>query len=227
MNALTLEDFLKDHLSRHKRTTGTPRSRIPRGLKTAPLYGTVADMWATYQEAEDPRSVLDQLRNRKRFPWKTLAFDQQTRPPYCGTFTKRSVVVGPRTPLAQDPIFDYSYDSGDDWQEEEGGEDLDDAGEAQAEPDDADSDMAEDDEFDDWLDDTEDAALQYDDGDVPMGPASPTRREVKPTKKLVPKRITKLTPTAQGPFWEDSIGDAHDIVKDYRIQLLNGGFDND
>jgi hypothetical protein len=60
-----------------------------------------------------------------------------------------------------------------------------------------------------------------------MGPASPTRREVKPTKKLVPKRITKLTPTAQGPFWEDSIGDAHDIVKDYRIQLLNGGFDND
>lgn len=44
-----------------------------------------------------------------------------------GTWTQSSTVVGPRTPFGQDTaLFDYSYDSGDDWEEpEEGGEDLD------------------------------------------------------------------------------------------------------
>jgi hypothetical protein len=80
---------------------------LPQGLKSGPLYGTVADVWAAHQEAADPRKVLDQLRKQSRFPWKTLAFDQQARPPYSGTFTKKSVVVGPRTPFAQDPALDY------------------------------------------------------------------------------------------------------------------------
>ncbi len=37
-----------------------------------------------YQEAEDPRQVLEQMRSQARFPWKVLAFDQQIRPPYSG-----------------------------------------------------------------------------------------------------------------------------------------------
>ena len=46
------------------------------------------------------------------------------RPP--GTWTQSSTVVGPRTPFAKDTLlFDYAYDSGEEWEEpEEGGEDL-------------------------------------------------------------------------------------------------------
>lgn len=43
-----------------------------------------------------------------------------------GTWTQSSTVVGPRTPFAKDTLlFDYSYDSGEEWEEpEEGAEDL-------------------------------------------------------------------------------------------------------
>lgn len=46
--------------------------------------------------------------------------------PSSGTWTQSSTVVGPRTPFAKDTLlFDYTYDSGEEWEEpEEGGEDL-------------------------------------------------------------------------------------------------------
>ncbi len=174
-------------------------------------------MWSAYQEAEDPRAVLDELTDKRKFPWKTLAFDQQARPPYVGTFTKKSLAVGPRTPFAQDPVFDYSYDSGDDWQEEdEGGDDVDEP----VEDGDDEAPTEDEGEFDDWLDDAEDPLFSKGaDSDVTMAdpshPASP--------KKRVPiKRITKLTPTWTGPVWEKVIAEPTEGLDEYRIQLLNG-----
>lgn len=79
-----LLDFLSDHLRKHDLRSGRPRGQLPHGMKSAPLYGSAGEMWIAYQEAEDPRKVLKQLKSRHKFPWKTLAFDQQTRPPYCG-----------------------------------------------------------------------------------------------------------------------------------------------
>jgi hypothetical protein len=206
---------------------------LPQGLKSGPLYGTVADVWAAHQEAADPRKVLDQLRKQNRFPWKTLAFDQQARPPYSGTFTKKSVVVGPRTPFAQDPALDYSYDSGDDWEDEEGGDDVDDFGEGEgaAEPEDDEDEDEEDGEFDDWLDDEDDGESgipgdgidegsatavvpQLDQGRLPM--------KVIVKKREVPKRAVKVTPWWKGPEWEGCIGAGTDGLEVYRIQLLNG-----
>ncbi|BEI85303.1 hypothetical protein CcaverHIS002_0507040 [Cutaneotrichosporon cavernicola] len=212
----TKKDFLRDHLNRHKLRRHNPRSVHGRGLKSEPLYGTVAQMWSAYQEAEDPRAVLDELTNMRKFPWKTLAFDQQARPPYVGTFTKKSLAVGPRTPFAQDPVFDYSYDSADDWQEDdEGGEDVD-------EPvDDGDDEAPTEDEgeFDDWLDNTEDPIFSKGaDGDIVMAEST---HLASPKKRVPVKRITKLNPTWQGPVWEQIIAGPTEGLDEYRIQLLN------
>lgn len=210
-------ELLDDHLQRHRLTRRGRRAAHTPGLKTAPVHGTVADKWQAYQEAEDPRAVLDELRDSSKFPWKTLAFDQQSRPPYCGTFTKRSVVVGPRTPFSQDPIFDYSYDSGDEWQEDEGGDDVDDFGEVAEEPELASDE--EEGEFDDWLDDEDENVLEVE----PIIDMTSTVNSPKPVKKrLVPKRVTKVTPTWHGPVWESPLGSTGDVFEDYRVQLLNG-----
>lgn len=224
----TPREFIKDHLVRHKCRGQSSRPKAQRGLKSAPLFGSVAEVWTEYQESHDPRLVVRKLHDSERYPWKTLAFDQQARPPYSGTFTRASVVVGPRTPFAQDPLFDYSYDSGDDWQEDEGGEDVDEPAEADPEGDEVASDEDEG-EFDDWLDDSEDVMFteRDADGDVPMiaippPGASPNKLVAKPSKNVPVKRITKLNPTWRGPVWEAQIGEAIDGMDTYRIQLLNG-----
>lgn len=203
-----------------------PRRNRPRGLKVAPIDGSVGELWATLQDAEEPREVLDQLRDRRRFPWKTLAFDQQPRPPYSGTFTKKSFVVGPRTPFAQDPIFDYSYDSGDEWQDDDEGEDVDNfGGEKNLEEEEEEEDEEDEGEFDDWLDDTEDVeAAQPDLMDVDDAPMpEKLSKGIKKLKEQPIKRIVKLVPTWKGPIWENRIGEeGTEGLESYRIQLLNG-----
>lgn len=216
-------DFLNDHRRRNHIVACSTRRILAKGLKTAPRHGSVAEVWAAHQEAADPQAVLGQLADNKMFPWKTIAFDQQVRPPYSGTFTKKSLVVGPRTPFGQDPIFDYSYDSGDEWQDDEGGDDVDDFGEG--EPEEALSDDGEEGEFDDWLDDTDDLLFQ-DGEDVPMlsptkvSPRKSGKEKTKP-RQLIPKRVTKLTPFWRGPMWEQSIAEPSEGLEEYRIQLLN------
>jgi hypothetical protein len=205
---------------------------LPAGIKSGSPYGTVGDVWRDHQDAADPRKVLGQLRKHHKYPWKLLAFDQQARPPYSGTFTKRSAVVGPRTPFAQDPMFDYTYDSGEDWEEEEaGGDDVDDFGETkpEEEEEELDSDQEEEDEFDDWLDDTEDggyAPTLGDDENDPLAHAGPSSRQerlqmnvVKKTDK--PRKVIKITPSWKGPIWESEVG-KNDEFAEYRLQLLNG-----
>jgi len=223
---LPMPDFLQDHFQKH----GVKPSRgriLVNGLKSAPIGETVAEAWTRYQEAEDPRAVSEQLKNKRKFPWKILAFDQQPRPPYRGTWTKRSLVVGPRTPLAQDPALDYSYDSSDDWQDDEGGEDVDDFGEtAEADPDEEEDESEG--EFDDWLDDEEDVVavpMDLDDDIIPLTGLSSEQSKLpmKVVKKTqVPKKVVKLTPRCDGPFWEEQIGKGFEGFEGYQLQLLNG-----
>ncbi|KIR70682.1 hypothetical protein I310_05533 [Cryptococcus deuterogattii CA1014] len=218
-------DFIKDHVKKHGHQMRQSRRNLPRGLKVAPIDGSVGELWATLQDAEEPREVLDQLRDRRRFPWKTLSFDQQPRPPYSGTFTKKSLVVGPRTPFAQDPIFDYSYDSGDEWQDDDEGEDVDNfGGEKNLEEEEEDEDEEDEGEFDDWLDDSEDVeAAQPDLMDVDDAPMpEKLSKGIKKLKEQPIKRIVKLVPTWKGPVWENRIGEeATEGLESYRIQLLN------
>ncbi|XP_063230591.1 chromatin assembly factor 1 subunit A-like [Bacillus rossius redtenbacheri] len=56
---------------------------------------------------------------------KLLQFHENKRPPYWGTWTKKSTCVGPRRPFGKEEnLFDYDVDSDDEWEEEEPGESL-------------------------------------------------------------------------------------------------------
>ncbi|PNF43847.1 hypothetical protein B7P43_G06048 [Cryptotermes secundus] len=56
---------------------------------------------------------------------KLLQFWENRRPPYWGTWRKRSQSIGPRNPFSIDvKFFDYEVDSDDEWEEEEPGESL-------------------------------------------------------------------------------------------------------
>ncbi|GMH59001.1 hypothetical protein TrST_g10260 [Triparma strigata] len=69
----------------------------------------------------EPRNM--KLWNKKKF----LMFDEDERPPYKGTWSKRSSVVTGRRPFGQDTKhLNYDYDSEAEWEEEEPGEDIDD-----------------------------------------------------------------------------------------------------
>ncbi|KAL7419567.1 hypothetical protein Q5752_005479 [Cryptotrichosporon argae] len=213
---------LDDHLARlrQRRRHSVARPPLPAGVKCGPRYGSVSEVWRAHQEASDPRAVLDQLRDHDRFPWKTLSFDQQARPPWVGTFSKSSVVVGPRTWFKQDPQLDYSYDSGDEWAEEGEGEEVDEAPKEEEEEEDEED---EDDEFDDWLDDSEDVGGFEPDAEDASTLGSPNRLPYKPAvkKHVVPRKVVKLSPTWHGPVWETTLGEKLEGVDEFRIQLLN------
>ncbi|KOC66290.1 Chromatin assembly factor 1 subunit A [Habropoda laboriosa] len=56
---------------------------------------------------------------------KLLQFCENQRPPYWGTWRKRSGNIHPRRPFSKDPEwFNYEVDSDDEWEEEEPGESL-------------------------------------------------------------------------------------------------------
>ncbi|XP_075401206.1 chromatin assembly factor 1 subunit A isoform X2 [Tenrec ecaudatus] len=55
---------------------------------------------------------------------KLLQFSENHRPAYWGTWNKKTVVVRPRNPWAQDRLLDYEVDSDEEWEEEEPGESL-------------------------------------------------------------------------------------------------------
>ena len=127
-------------------------------------------------------------------------------------------------------MFDYTYDSGDDWEEEEGGDDVDDAGEVKPEEEEEfESDQEEEDEFDDWLDDTEDggyAPIPVEDENDPLPHAGPSSRQERLPMNVVkksdkPRKVVKIVPSWKGPIWETQVGKNDDFAE-YRLQLLNG-----
>ncbi|XP_058063968.1 chromatin assembly factor 1 subunit A-like [Anopheles bellator] len=75
---------------------------------------------SAYHQIEEDQEVLKQTMKAKFF-----LFIENRRPPYRGTWRKRSTVVRARRPFAQDKtFFDYEVDSDDEWEEEEPGESL-------------------------------------------------------------------------------------------------------
>ncbi len=74
-------------------------------------------------------------------PWKSLTCD-------IGTWTRQSSFIGPRAPLGKDVVaLDYSCDSGEEWEEEEDGEDVISSAGSKRE----DDDMSDGDSLDGWL----------------------------------------------------------------------------
>jgi hypothetical protein len=174
------------------------------------------------------RLILTQLSDRDIVPAKAFIFADDARPGYFGTWTRDSRIIGPRTPFARDvAVFDYGYDSGEEWEEEPAGDAddiVDDGEDEDGEPDDADSDL------DSWLvdDDEEPQTLPDSRGGSPVFSTlqAPAKRkadteDTKLTKKR--KVVVPLVPFAKGPVWEQTIGRCeHNMLDSYRIQLFNG-----
>ena len=172
------------------------------------------------------------LCDRTRIPVKVLIFHEDTRPGYFGTFTKSSSTIGPRNPLAKDAVsFDYSYDSGEEWEEEEeGGEDVVSNDGSEDENGEVDSDL------DSWLvQDDEDidpgTPISERQGSplisVPQLPTIDSTKKRKTTtsekKETKKRKIIPLMPFTKGPIYEDEIGHCDsDLLMQYRIQLFNG-----
>ncbi|XP_037040689.1 chromatin assembly factor 1 subunit A [Bradysia coprophila] len=61
----------------------------------------------------------------QKYRAKFFKFEENRRPPYYGTWQKKSSVITPRRPFATDEkFFDYEIDSDDEWEDEEPGESL-------------------------------------------------------------------------------------------------------
>lgn len=57
-------------------------------------------------EEENNVNKIDSRKNinSRKFRWKLLQFDENKRPPYWGTWRKKSIFVKPRKPFAHDKV---------------------------------------------------------------------------------------------------------------------------
>eukprot|EP00977_Amphora_coffeiformis_P002552 scaffold482_cov266-Amphora_coffeaeformis.AAC.15 len=103
-----------------------------------------------------PYADLQKIAVRDRY--KFLSFHEDVRPPYHGTWSKKSHAVNPRNPFKKDrKFFDYDYDSEAEWEEgdNEVGEDIENAADDEEEKDEEEADgdddgwLAADDDLDD------------------------------------------------------------------------------
>ena len=199
---------------------------------------TVRDVVSQLSEAEIGqnddlvRAVVDKLRDRSLFPAKALSFHTDSRPGYFGTWTRSSRLIGPRTPLVKDTlVFDYGYDSGEEWEEEPVGDadDVVEEGEEEdGEGDEPDSDLES------WMVDDDNEPVSIHDKNSPppllgLTVAAPIlKRKADDTEKKGGKKrkvVIPLTPFARGPVWESTIGQCnYDLFNSYRIQLFNSMF---
>lgn len=128
-------------------------------------------------------------------------------------------------------VFDYGYDSGEEWEQETAGDAddvVEDGEDEDADGEDADSDLES------WLvDDDEEPEVSLHDpemshSDISDAPVLSTKRKAEEgEKKLGKKRkvVIPLIPFARGPCWETSIGHCeYDLLEPYRIRMFNGMF---
>ena len=112
------EELLKDLRLRGKTALCTPRNPKHKAHRFQTVHVTVTHraaeggMWAQPEFA-----VLEEKRlwNAMKF----LSFAEDVRPPYYGTWSRRSREVRPRHFWGKSKLLDYDYDSEEDWEEGE------------------------------------------------------------------------------------------------------------
>ena len=228
---VTLE-YIRHVLSRYPSLpTGSCSSDTIRSLMTRLSEAEVSGDTAAV------RALLSHLQDRTRIPAKVFIFREDERPGYFGTFTKRSRLVKPRRPFARDDIvLDYTYDSGEEWGEEDegGGDDV--LGDSDDERDDEESD-----DLDGWLvdGDEEEVATPVEEREgldafpfPPISESSKSKRKAGKEKETdtdgkAKKRkvVVPLVPFVKGPCWETGIGECeYEPFNQYRVQFFNGKF---
>ena len=98
---------------------------LPRkSSRTWPLE-TKDDVILIDDENEGSSNIVNQNIVIEKQRTKLLQFSENQRPPYWGTWRKRSSSINPRKPCAKDTKwFNYEVDSEEEWEEEEPGESL-------------------------------------------------------------------------------------------------------
>ncbi|XP_012282011.1 chromatin assembly factor 1 subunit A [Orussus abietinus] len=178
------------------------------------------------EEDDDTSNIVDQntLTIDKHRP-KLLTFTENRRPPYWGTWRKKSNRISARRPFTRDTKwFDYDVDSDEEWEEEEPGESL------RGSDDERDDENADDDEYDvdnefmvphGYLSDEEAKADEEDSEDM-----SPETQKVK--LKLLGEefeaerneKTAKIKPKVIGCIWQDAEGRYPKNTTSHVVQFL-------
>lgn len=69
-------------------------------------------------------SIVEQKGRMEKMRAKFLKFHENQRPPYFGTWRKKSKFVKAKRPFGRDDVFNYDVDSDEEWEEESVGESL-------------------------------------------------------------------------------------------------------
>ncbi|PZC84056.1 hypothetical protein B5X24_HaOG206402 [Helicoverpa armigera] len=147
---------------------------------------------------------------REKLRPKLLSFHENRRPPYWGTWRKKSASVKPRRPFGQDEKqLDYEVDSDEEWEEEQEGESIDGSAAGSDDEQDADEYEVDNEVFvpHGYLSD-EEATMDEDDM-LSLSPEAQKQRlkhledefeseMKKPTEKLKPRMYGLLWETADG-----------------------------
>lgn len=119
----------KDQLDSYLENQDTEASYL-KDLTSGKTIGKSLRTWP-YEESTDEDVVIVDLGETicedksQKYRGKFLYFHENRRPAYYGTWRKKSTVIKPRKPFAEDQkVFNYEEDSDDDWEEEEQGESL-------------------------------------------------------------------------------------------------------
>ncbi|VEU33534.1 unnamed protein product [Pseudo-nitzschia multistriata] len=120
------DDALPFALKENKRSATAMASRKRRTKPVAvSVYKTVEADKTEWGASDYLEQTTIEVPNRYRF----LSFHEDCRPPYRGSWSKKSSIVTGKTPFRKDvAIFDYEYDSEAEWEEgdDELGENVDD-----------------------------------------------------------------------------------------------------
>ncbi|CAK1580993.1 unnamed protein product [Parnassius mnemosyne] len=166
---------------------------------------------------------------REKLRPKLFSFHENRRPPYWGTWRKKSAFVKPRRPFQQDQkLLDYEVDSDEDWEEEQEGESIDGSAAGSEDEQDADEYEVDNEVFvpHGYLSD-EEATVDEDDV-LSLSPETQKARlkhledefesELKkPTEKLKPRMYGILWETADGNKPEKCVDALWDYFKKFSI----------
>ncbi|XP_018345233.1 PREDICTED: chromatin assembly factor 1 subunit A-like [Trachymyrmex septentrionalis] len=99
---------------------------LPRtSSKTWPLETKEDEVILLDDDNDSSSNIITNTHNLEKHRPKLLQFNENRRPPYWGTWRKRSSIISSRRPFAKDKkLFEYEIDSDDEWEEEEPGESL-------------------------------------------------------------------------------------------------------
>ena len=164
---------------------------------------------------------------KKKIRVKLLQFCENQRPPYWGTWSKKSPFVGARRPFGKDQtLFDYDYDSDDDWEEEEQGESLSDEEKDKEDDEEPPQDEDDDDGFfvghgvldkdEIHAEDDEDGEIEYDEE---LEAKKQKLRAQQFEEEYKKKKPVKLKPKVFGCMWIEQ--SKEEIAYEQLLRILN------